>query len=119
MQPLYVPENAVPPQGVRFEKLEVEPQPNTRRVRVHVQITPFTSPPNLRVSILDPNSLVASSVHIVETIHHRMTFTMHIRSAPLSDQYTLKAEIYYPDIDPVDRRALQFSLSADSNDESD
>jgi hypothetical protein len=47
---------------------------------------------------------------IVETINHRMMFTMHLRTAPGSGEYTLTAEIYYPEIDPVDQRTVQFQL---------
>jgi hypothetical protein len=114
MQPMYVPENAVPPEDVRFEEITVEPWPDTRRVRVRVGITPFTSPPNLRVEVIDPNGQAVTSAHIVETINHRMVFTLHLRSEPLEGNYTLSAEVYYPDIDPVDRRSTQFQLLSDS-----
>jgi hypothetical protein len=44
MQPLYIPENAVPPEQVRFEDIDIEPLPEERKVRVRIGITPFTSP---------------------------------------------------------------------------
>jgi hypothetical protein len=110
MQPLYFPENAVPPADVRFEELKVEPYPDARRIRVRVGITPFTSPPNIRIMINDPEAKSAATAHIVETINHRMVVTLHLRTDPVEGQYTLKAEIYYPEIDPVDRRTAQFTL---------
>jgi hypothetical protein len=112
MQPLYTPENAVPPAAVRIEHLNVEPLPGARRVRVRIDITPFTQPPNLRIDIMDPDGQNISSVHIVETINHRMLFTMHVRSNPVNGMYTLTAVIYYPQIDPVDQRSAQFQLQA-------
>jgi hypothetical protein len=95
MQPMYVPENAVPPEDVRFEEITVEPWPDTRRIRVRVGITPFTSPPNIRVEVIDPKGQAVTTAHIVETINHRMVFTLHLRTDPLEGNYTLSAEVYY------------------------
>jgi hypothetical protein len=117
MQPLYLPENAVPPNEVRFEDIDIEPLPEDRKVRVRIGITPFTSPPNLRVQITGPDGSTAARIDIIETINHRMKFTMHVRSAPAPGEYILTAEIYYPDLDPVDRRIMPFSIIKSAHDE--
>ena len=113
MQPLYVPENAVPPEGVRIEDLKIEPMPDARRVRVRIGITPFTVPPNLRLTITAPDGNTAASAAMIETINHRMQFTLHLKSAAVPGDYSLSAEIYYPEIDPVDRRSERFQFSTD------
>jgi hypothetical protein len=113
MQPMYVPENAVPPEKVRFEDLKIEPLPDMRRVRVRIGITPFTVPPNLRVTITTPDQKTAASAAMIETINHRMQFTLHLKSTAVSGNYTLAAEIYYADIDPVDQRSEQFQFPID------
>lgn len=115
MQPLYMPENAVPPEKVRFEEIHVEPLPDAKRVRVRISITPFTAPPNIRMNIRMPDDQNATSAHIVETINHRMVFTLHLRTEPVRGNYTLNAEIYYPEIDPVDKHTTQFRLLSDSD----
>jgi hypothetical protein len=113
MQPLYVPENAVPPERVRFEDLKIEPLPDMRRVKVRIGITPFTVPPNLRVTITTPDGKTAASAAMIETINHRMQFTLHLKSAAVPGEYSMAAEIYYADIDPVDRRSQQFQFATD------
>jgi hypothetical protein len=110
MQPYYMPENAVPPEEVRFEDLKIEPLSDMRRVRVRIGITPFTVPPNLRITITTPDGNMAASSAMIETINHRMQFTLHLKSAAVPGDYNLTAEIYYADIDPVDRRSEQFQF---------
>jgi hypothetical protein len=117
MQPLYTPENAVPPEKVRFEEIQVEPLSDAKRVRVRISITPFTVPPNIRMNIRTPDDQSATSAHIVETINHRMVFTLHLRTEPARGYYTLNAEIYYREIDPVDQQSTQFRLLPDPDEE--
>ncbi len=110
MEPLYIPEDAVPPQEVRLEELRVEPWPDDpRRVRVHLQVTPFQARPNLQVNILDTGGETIASATIVEAMQHRMVFTMHIRTPEVGDRYTLAVEVSYPDIGVVDQGTLEFN----------
>ncbi len=113
MEPLYVPEDAVPPQEVRLEEMRVEPwADDPHRVRIHLQVTPFQSRPNLQVNILDPGGETIASASIVEAMQHRMVFTMHIRSEEVGDQYTLSVEVSYPEIGSVDQGSLAFNPHA-------
>lgn len=109
MEPLYVPENAVPPQEVRLEELRTEPWPDPHRVRIHLTLTPFLARPYLLASILNSAGEVVSSASIVEAMQHRMTFTMHIRTPDVDPHYTLSVEVSYPDTGVVDRRSISFS----------
>ncbi len=110
MEPLYIPEDAVPPQEVRLEEAHIEPWPNDpHRVRVHLQVTPFQTRPNLQVSILDSDGESVSSVNIVEAMQHRMVFTMHIRTQDVGQQYQLSVEVSYPDLGIVDQRTIEFN----------
>ncbi len=113
MEPLYVPEDAVPPQEVRLEEVRVEPwSDDAHKVRVHLQVTPFLARPNLQVNIFDPENQSVSSASIVEAIQHRMVFTMHIRTAEVGQQYSLSVEVSYPDIGTVDQRTMSFNPHA-------
>ncbi|MEN4041195.1 MAG: hypothetical protein ROW39_02535 [Anaerolineaceae bacterium] len=113
MQPHYLPPNALPPESVRFETLDIEPLADAHQVRVRIRITPFAVPPNLRIDLRDPHGHGAGSVHVIEAIHTQLMFVMHVRSIPVAGLYTLHAEIYYPHIDPVDQRNTQFRLLQD------
>ncbi len=110
MEPLYIPEDAVPPQEVRLEEVRVEPwADDPHRMRVHLQVTPFLARPNLQVSILNPEGESVSSVNIVEAMQHKMVFTMHIRTQEVGEQYSLSVEVSYPDIGTVDQRKIEFN----------
>jgi hypothetical protein len=104
------PEDGLPPEEVRFTELRVEPWPEDgRRIRIHLEINPFLQRPNLEVSIFNQQEEEAASIHIIETIETRMTFTMHIRGAdPVDGQYTVKARLFYPEIGDVDQKQVSF-----------
>ena len=79
--PLQPPEGGLPPAEVRFLDVHIEPwSEDWRKVRVHLQITPFLERPNIEVIIKDPQEEEVASIYIVESIDDRMVFTMHIRS---------------------------------------
>jgi hypothetical protein len=110
LEPLYTPEGALPPTDVRFLDVHVEPWPDSRRVRVHVRLTPFQQPPSLRASITAQDGEMAAMAHIIETIQHQIVFTMHIRGAVSDQPYTLSVELYYTDTGNVDQQVISFSL---------
>ncbi|HZW04649.1 MAG TPA: hypothetical protein VFF68_12025 [Anaerolineaceae bacterium] len=102
------PENGVPPEQVRFLELRPEPWPDGRRVRIHVQITPFLQPPHMSMSIADPDGREVSHVEVVENVDFKLVFTMHIRSEQVSGQYDLVAQLFYDDLGEVDRQTVSF-----------
>ena len=103
------PEDGLPPEEVRVLSLRAEPWPDGgRRVRVHLEITPFKERPNLEVSIADINGVEVSSINIIESIDTRMTFTMHIRSKEVSGKYTLSASLAYDNLGKVDEKSVSF-----------
>jgi hypothetical protein len=82
--------------------VHVEPWPDGRRVRVHVNITPFEKRPNVDLSILNDRDEVISDAIIIETMIPKLVITMHLRNPEVDGKYHLKATLYYPDMDPVD-----------------
>lgn len=103
------PEDALPPSEIRFIELNVDPWPDGRRVRVLAEITPAQQSPNLDFDILDGQGNSVSHVRIIECAESRITFTMHIRTAPLSNSYTLTGSISYTDLGSVDERKCPFT----------
>lgn len=91
-------------------EVRVEPWPDDgRKVRVHLQITPFIERPNIEVIIHGAHEEEVASIYIVETIDDRMTFTMHIRSEDKnSATFSLTATLTYPDAGNVAQEIVVF-----------
>ena len=106
----FPPEGALPPQAVRFTELRIEPWPDGRRVRVHLELTPFQQRPNLEARILNHQGDEVASTTIIENMDIKLVFTMHIRSPETTNQFTLLASISYEDIGVVDEGKVVFDL---------
>ncbi len=102
------------PSEMRFLDVHVEPWPDGDKVRVHIELTPFTEHPNLDVSILDKDESEVSNVSIIETMVRKMVFTMHLRTPQKSGRFTLVAKLVYPSVEPVDEKHIEFELPAQS-----
>lgn len=108
-------EDALPPQEVRITGLRAEPWPeNGRKVRVHLDVTPFLERPNMEMVITDSEGAYVSRINIIESIDERVTFTMHIRGETLKNPYTLAATISYPEIGNVDQKSIPFETHEDT-----
>jgi hypothetical protein len=109
--PFQPPEDGLPPQDVRVSDLRAEPWPDGRRVKVHVEITPFLQRPNVEVTILDSQDREVSNINIIETIDALMSFTMHIRSDQVIGAYRLSARLSYAEIGDVDQKHVEFEIT--------
>ncbi len=90
-----------PPDNVKIELLEVEPYPDKWRVKLRVHVTPFLQRPNLEIVLwreVSGEERPIANLSIIETMHPRMEFTMHIRGVPdpVGD-YRVSANLYYRD----------------------
>jgi hypothetical protein len=102
-------EDALPPQEVRITGLRAEPWPeNGRKVRVHLDVTPFLERPNMEMIITDSEGAYVSRINIIESIDARVTFTMHIRGENLKNPYTLAATVTYSEVGTVDQKSISF-----------
>jgi hypothetical protein len=115
--PLQPQEGGLPPAEVRFLDVHVEPwSDDWRKVRVHLQITPFLERPNIEVIIKDPQEEEVASIYIVESIDDRMVFTMHIRSPQITNgPFTLDASLQYPDAGMVAHEQVVFQTPTDES----
>lgn len=94
-----------PPDSIKITHLQAVPVSDGWRVKVEVHVTPFQMRPNLEIALVreDEKPLAVAVLSIVETMHPRMEFTMHIRG--VSDprgKYRLHAMVYYRDPIPED-----------------
>lgn len=112
MIPDQPPDDGHPPQEVRILELRAEPWPDhSRRVRIHLQLTPFLERPDLEVIISELDGEKIASIDIIETLENRMTFTMHLKGDTAIGRFTLLAKLSYPDIGVVDQKSTLFEVT--------
>lgn len=100
--PLF-PSNQIPrsPDEIRIEELDIRPYPDRFRVHVHIRITAFMERPNLLLVARKEDGVIVSELNIIETMHHDMEFTLHLRNVKdPTGQYTLSAELFYKTRNP-------------------
>lgn len=107
-----------PPQPrdkVKIERLEVKPYPDGWRVKINVDVTPFQERPSLELYIHTAAGKLIASPSVIETMHAKMEFTVHVRGVPSPDgDYTAEAALYYEDRSaPTDRRQVAFSIKTE------
>lgn len=101
-----------PKNNVRIEELETVVYPDRFRVFVHIRVTLFEERPNLLLTARTAGGKIAAELSIIETMHHDMEFTMHLRGLPEpAGEYTLTAELFYETRNPPqDRRVVEFTV---------
>jgi hypothetical protein len=93
---------------VRIKQIKIHPYPDRFRVYIHVQVTPFIERPNLLLSLHDEDDNVVTELSIIETMHHDMEFTLHIRNRPdPAGVYTLTADLFYDTRQPPQDRMVE------------
>ena len=88
-------ETRLPPEQVRIRELQVTPQPGGKKVKVHLELTPFKKRPNVEVTIITKTGKQAAHTNVLEAMLNKMEFTMHLRQPEANGQYTIEVIIYY------------------------
>ena len=112
---LFEPEDIPqPPANVKIERLTAIAYPDGWRVRLGVEVTPFLERPSLEITVTaaDGRPVVPISLSVIETMHHSMEFTVHIRGVTNpAGQYVVRAELYYEAVDqPQAQAETPFSI---------
>jgi hypothetical protein len=87
----------LPPAEVRIVELQAQPWPDGRRVHVYLELTPFQKRPDGEISITNQRGEELANASIIETLIHKMDFTLHLRGAELLGPFTVTAQIFYID----------------------
>lgn len=85
----------LPPEEVRIKRLAADPYPDGRRVRVHLQLTPFLKRPNGEINVFNTSGDEVASLSIIETIDPNMEMTVHLRGQDLVGKYRVEAKVFY------------------------
>jgi hypothetical protein len=107
--PDFVPQ---PKDKVRIEALDITPYPDRFRVHLHVRVTPFLERPNLIFAAHNEEDKLVAELNVIETMHHDMEFTMHIRGVEdPAGIYSLTAILFYENKNPPqDQRIETFEI---------
>ncbi|MFN8560669.1 MAG: hypothetical protein U0703_03325 [Anaerolineae bacterium] len=99
-----------PKAQVRIEAQETVVYPDRFRVFVHIRLTLFEERPNLLLVARAADGRVAAELSIIETMHHDMEFTIHLRGKDdPAGVYTLTADLFYETRNPPqDRHTVEF-----------
>lgn len=90
-----------PRDEIRIEQIEITPYLDRFRVHLHIKVTPFQERPNLLLVAHDAQDRIVSELNIIETMHHDMEFTLHIRNVDdPAGVYTLTADLFYDTRNP-------------------
>ena len=105
-------EAPVPPEEVRIRDVTAEPFPDQRRVKVHIELTPFQQRPTLAVVMLDEEENEIATTSIIETLDPILEFTMHIRRQAPAGEYRLRVAAGYDEEEaPVDVKETTFAIA--------
>ena len=105
-------EAPVPPEEVRIRVLVAEPFQDQRRVKVHLELTPFQQRPTLAVAILDLEENEIATTSVIESLNNVIEFTMHLPQQAPEGEYRLRAAVgYEEDQAPVHSEETIFEIT--------
>lgn len=94
-------------ENVHIEDVIITPYRDRFRVRVTIQVTPFLERPNLLLVVHDEHDRIVSELNVIETMHHHMEFTLHIRNrSDPTGSYTLTSELFFETRNPPHERRI-------------
>ncbi len=102
--------NGLPPNEVRITNLKVEAWPDGKRIRVHLNLTPFQQQPNLEVVLLNSRGNEVTSAMILEAMLPKFMVTLHIREPEPGEEYTVLARLSYEDLGTTQEVESRFTL---------
>lgn len=112
-----------PREKVRLLKFMAQVLPDRARVKVAIHVTPFLERPSLGVVLLNadsPDSELVADMTIIETMHDKMEFTLHVRGdQDPAGNYRLLTRLYYDQNvhQPYDEAVLTLEIPTDMPDE--
>jgi hypothetical protein len=105
-----------PPAETRLLDLQAKPDPDGKRLRVVLSLTPFQQRPVIELSLTDSAGTIVASASIIEPVGWKLELTLHIRKTGMNNgKYTLAASLTYPDLGEIDRRTFIVEVPVPSN----
>jgi len=85
----------LPPQEVRIRELRADPWPDSRRVRVYLEVDPFQKRPCADLVITDESGDEVAATSIIEPMMRKLELNMHLRNGIPGGNFTLRAVLFY------------------------
>jgi hypothetical protein len=96
-----------PPNEIQLLDLRADSDPERKRLRVALDLTPFQQRPNIELELTDSSGNEVASASIIEPVGWKLELTLHIRKpGQTNGKYTLVASLFYPDLGEIDRRTI-------------
>ena len=108
-------EEPLSPENVRFQNVTLNLYPDRRRVKVAIQISPFTSPPNIEIVVQDDSEIIVASASIIGPSSPNFEITLHLRGEHLASEYTVHLTLGYEDNDHVDQEVVSLRMPESDN----
>ncbi|MCK5646602.1 MAG: hypothetical protein KAH97_07445 [Anaerolineales bacterium] len=99
------------PEQVRFQGVEAEPFTDNRRIRLTINITPFTQPPDIEIVATNPMGVKVAETTIIGAPNKQMTLTLHLRGDVSEGKYRFHFSLLYQEIGIVDRTEIELHLA--------
>jgi len=100
----------LPPDQVRLTKVQATPLPDDRRVKVHLELTPFMKRPNIEVTILSSAGKEVGHTSILEIMQHELELIIHLRQVEPGEQLTMQITVYYQKLPEPSEAPLEVPL---------
>ena len=97
------------PEETHITSLSTEPYPDSERVRVNIEITPFQKRPHIEVMLTDSSGEEVATASIIEPMGWKLEFTLHLRGAR-NGPFTVEARLFYPDGPHAEPVSTTFAL---------
>lgn len=85
----------VPPDEMRIRELKADPYPDSHRIKVYLELTPFQQRPIGELIIFNEDDRPVAFSNVVEPLNNKIEITMHLRSRETSGNYRLQAKLMY------------------------
>ena len=100
----------LPPEEVRLLEVKVAPLPESGRVKIYIEMTPFQKRPNISVSITNAAGKEAARTTILETMLTRLEVTLHLREAIRGVEYTVETSVFYQKLPQPSETEVELQL---------
>jgi len=101
----------VSPAETRLLDVRATPDPDGKRLRVALDLTPFQKRPYIELTLTDAHGEEVASTSIVEPAGWKLELTLHIRkTGSTAGSYDLAARLSYPDLGEVDRCSINIEI---------
>jgi hypothetical protein len=100
----------MPPEEVRLRDVQITPQPESGRVKVYLELTPFQKRPNISVSITSSTGKEAARTTILETMLTKLELTIHLREPEPGSEYSVETSVYYQGLPQPSEEEVEIQL---------